>query len=85
MNAKDAKVLGKVYAALLTHGAASTERMVKETELNHIDILWATFQLRCKDSGGVWTLPDKMLPSGWDGDIQGDSPDPCNNVACTIC
>jgi hypothetical protein len=85
MNAADAKVLGIVYTLLLTYGACSLERILKESNLNRISAQWAFFQLRCQESGGLFTLPDAMLPSGWDGDIQGDDPDPCNNSACTIC
>lgn len=65
MRKADAQVLGQVYAALLSFGAASTERIARSTKLDERDVLWATFQLRTREFGGLHTLPDAMLPSGW--------------------
>jgi hypothetical protein len=66
MDKHDAQILGKVYATLLTYGAASTERIVSETKLEQRSVLWALWQLRATERGGLHTLPDAMLPSGWE-------------------
>ncbi len=65
MTKQDAKILGAVYACLLQHGAASQERIIKETKLGYRAVDWALWQLRGKEGGGLWTLPENMLPSGW--------------------
>jgi len=66
MNQNDSKILGTVYAALLTLGAASLERIMKENKMDRRTVQWALWQLRCEEQGGLYTLPAQMLPSGWD-------------------
>lgn len=70
MDQKDAKLLGAVYSLLLEHGAVSVERaeiLLSVGEVNgklycERDLLWAFYQLDCKEGGELWTLPDRMLP-----------------------
>lgn len=63
MNEQDCKILGRVYSALLTLGAVSTERLCSVCDFNSRTILWATYQLRARETAaGLWILPDSMLP-----------------------
>jgi len=71
MDAKDAKLIGRVYSLLLQYGAISTERaldLLNEFGRKHDletfvarDLIWAFCQLDCKEGGGLWTLPDEKL------------------------
>ena len=65
---REAEILGQFYAILVQYGAASLERIMTETRLEKNDVLWAAFQLRCNEGGGLYSLPENMLPSGWDCD-----------------
>lgn len=70
MNARDAKLIGAVYGALCLYGAASIERLVIELGRNRgniwgpRDIQWALTRLDCTEGGGLWALPDRMIPYG---------------------
>lgn len=65
MNKIESRILGLVYAALLTLGAASKESLVTETGLTGTDVSWALWQFKCCESAELHTLPDAMMPSGW--------------------
>lgn len=69
MDKMDCNILADVFRVLLETGAASTERLLKETKLEQArTIQWACYQLDCAERGGLWTLPDRMLPKGWEWD-----------------
>lgn len=69
MDKMDCKILAEVFRVLLERGAASTERLLRETKLEQPrTIQWACYQLGCDEKGGLWTLPDRMIPKDWEWD-----------------
>lgn len=64
MTNRDAKNIGTIYGKLCEHGAASVERLEKETKLDRRTIVWALTRLDATEGGGLYSLPDRMIPYG---------------------